>query len=82
MSRNGQPHIEAIELPLCLVCGKGFTHGEKVVVSQPELIFIHLGCVEDVDEALIGNWQTGVGSPSRSSGDGNEMPSNRLEGNE
>jgi len=51
MSRNGQPYVRAIDLPLCLVCGKGFTPGEKVVVSEPDLIFIHLGCVEDVDEA-------------------------------
>jgi len=51
MSGNGQPYIETMDLPLCLVCGKAFTQGQKVMVTNPDLIFIHMDCVENEDEA-------------------------------
>lgn len=52
MSRNGQPYISGKDLPLCLVCQKPFTKGQIVVASIPEMIFLHLDCVEgDQDKA-------------------------------
>lgn len=51
MTTNGHPKLHIIDLPVCLVCGKEVSPGEKVVVSMPELIFIHLDCVDDEDEA-------------------------------
>ncbi len=51
MTTNGHPNIKVMEVPQCLVCEKEISPGEKVVVSMPELIFIHLDCVKDEDEA-------------------------------
>lgn len=54
MSGNGQPYIQTDwtrDQPICLVCEKPPTKGQKVVVSIPEMIFIHLDCVEDRKEA-------------------------------
>ncbi len=54
MSRNGQPYIQTdwtTDQPICLVCEKPLTTGQKVVVSVPEMLFIHLDCVENQDEA-------------------------------
>ena len=51
MTTNGQPKLHILELPHCLVCEKEISPGEKVVVSMPELIFIHLDCVDSEDHA-------------------------------
>ena len=54
MTTNGQPYIQTDwlkDLPVCLVCENGVKPGEKVVVSVPEMLFIHLDCVESEDEA-------------------------------
>ena len=54
MGRNGQRIFTTDwmrEQPLCLVCKKALTKGQKIVVSVPKMLFIHLDCVEDRDEA-------------------------------
>ena len=51
MTTNGQPKFQVMQCPVCLVCEKEISPGEKVIVSMPELIFIHLDCVESEDEA-------------------------------
>ena len=52
MTTNGQPKIEIMGTPLqCLVCEKEIRPGEKVIVSMPDKIFIHMDCVENVDQA-------------------------------
>lgn len=51
MGRNGQPHIQIMQCPVCLVCEKDVTPGEKVMVSMPDLIFIHMDCVVNEDHA-------------------------------
>ncbi len=51
MTRNGHPHIQIMELPVCLVCGKPFTRGQRVMVTNPDMIFIHEDCVDSEDHA-------------------------------
>lgn len=51
MTTNGHPNIKVMEVPQCLVCEKEISPGEKVIVSMPELIFIHLSCVLNEDHA-------------------------------
>ncbi len=41
----------ASDVVKCLVCDKEICPGEKVIVSMPELIFIHLSCVLNEDHA-------------------------------
>lgn len=51
MTTNGHPKISIMQCPVCLVCEKEVQPGEKVIVSMPELIFIHLDCVLNEDHA-------------------------------
>ena len=51
MTTNGQPKLHILELPNCLVCKKEIGPGQKVVVSMPEMIFIHLDCCLNEDHA-------------------------------
>jgi len=54
MTTNGQPTITTDwmrDRPLCLVCEEPLSKGQKVVVSVPEMVFIHLGCVDGQKEA-------------------------------
>lgn len=54
MTTNGQPYITTDwmrDQPICLVCKKALTKGQKVVVSVPEMVFIHLDCVDGKTEA-------------------------------
>ena len=51
MTTNGQPKFQVMEIPRCLVCEKEVQPGEKVIVSMPELIVVHLDCADSEDHA-------------------------------